>query len=730
MKHSKLKFLSIAATVLSLSLSNLTTVRANEEETESDPQTTEIVESPQTSETDTGESTTEVTETPVVSNAPIIQAVQPDGSLSPITGTIDFSAVESVTLQTDPSDSIQWQVSSDQINWIDIPQANANVLVVSNQSLKDFVGESSAAAIRVAATDSTSNQFSEAAVFNLNVENSESSSAPITDENNVEETFSKELELPEAKVKLSWSKKAGLDGAQPYFKKIEEDVYNQKIEAAIKNSETAKEAVNFEVGFEKDSGEIEPQQDVTVEFSIKKEVLKSEDEADQVELIHLDKEENGNLVKTNVATVENGTIAQNESEYSSTFTINSSATISARLNKDLKFAVFPYVLLPGLNMDDTDHPENWYGLGDSETYSNPNANGIYTQKNSSYTYVAKTNLNRNENQTKILLKTGDVGINGKVVQLQNKTPLFPSIEVDNKTYTYSAKDGIQDTYTISWVRLTPSNGTTAYSNAIRDKNPAISDKSPTWHLDGWLNLWDEDHINVNFIAQDPTKNTFTEIENSRSHPVKGISEKVLSTDASRIEDTITKEFITGDGRVYRFSGWYAGEYKTIDDSDIHDAGKSATSSPNNKVYFSQSDKILNGSVSYYAHYEEVTGSIEITKKFDGDLNQDTVFMFQVSNESTGTNVTIPIVIKKGMQSATVTVENLPLNKTLYTVEELMDWHKNDFAISNGTNSKTVQINKDNGKASVEFTNKSSPSQWFHNTMVKRNTFTNGSEGTQ
>ncbi|GEM_PF-5634051 len=132
---------------------------------------------------------------------------------------------------------------------------------------------------------------------------------------------------------------------------------------------------------------------------------------------------------------------------------------------------------------------------------------------------------------------------------------FPDITYEGKRYSYAKtpEEALQSGhYTISWDKVVVDSGANAGANA---HNPVIEGVN-TYHLNGYVNLIDENLVQVSFHVQEPGSSSFgAPLEKYYlTYPVgTAFSDVKVPTP----EDVpLTKEY---GGHEYKFVGWYSDE---------------------------------------------------------------------------------------------------------------------------------------------------------------------------
>ena len=132
---------------------------------------------------------------------------------------------------------------------------------------------------------------------------------------------------------------------------------------------------------------------------------------------------------------------------------------------------------------------------------------------------------------------------------------FPDITYEGKTYSYAKtpEEALQSGhYTISWDKVVVDSGANAGANT---HNPVIEGVN-TYHLNGYVNLIDENLVQVSFHVQEPGSSSFgAPLEKYYlTYPVGTTLSEVI---VPLPEDVpLTKEH---DGHDYKFEGWYSDE---------------------------------------------------------------------------------------------------------------------------------------------------------------------------
>lgn len=132
---------------------------------------------------------------------------------------------------------------------------------------------------------------------------------------------------------------------------------------------------------------------------------------------------------------------------------------------------------------------------------------------------------------------------------------FPDITYEGKRYSYAKtpEEALQSGhYTISWDKVVVDSGANAGANA---HNPVIEGVN-TYHLNGYVNLIDENLVQVSFHVQEPGSSSFgAPLEKYYlTYPVGTTLSEVI---VPLPEDVpLTKEH---DGHDYKFKGWYSDE---------------------------------------------------------------------------------------------------------------------------------------------------------------------------
>ena len=118
---------------------------------------------------------------------------------------------------------------------------------------------------------------------------------------------------------------------------------------------------------------------------------------------------------------------------------------------------------------------------------------------------------------------------------------FPSLEVGSKEYTYDKSGMTKGTYSILWNTVVVEDGA---NKGLNKRNPEISSKIKTYHVDGTIILNETDKYTVMFACQYPNSDKFEVLTKYAYRVDTGYQESVLTQP--------NMEPISG----YRFDGWY------------------------------------------------------------------------------------------------------------------------------------------------------------------------------
>ena len=132
---------------------------------------------------------------------------------------------------------------------------------------------------------------------------------------------------------------------------------------------------------------------------------------------------------------------------------------------------------------------------------------------------------------------------------------FPNITYEGKTYSYAKtpEEALQsDHYTISWDKVVVDSGANAGANT---HNPVIEGVN-TYHLNGYVNLIDENLVQVSFHVQEPGSSSFgAPLEKYYlTYPVGTTLSGVMVPSPDYVP--LTKVY---GGHEYKFEGWYSDE---------------------------------------------------------------------------------------------------------------------------------------------------------------------------
>ncbi len=169
---------------------------------------------------------------------------------------------------------------------------------------------------------------------------------------------------------------------------------------------------------------------------------------------------------------------------------------------------------------------------------------------------------------------------------------------------------------------------------------------------------------------------------------------------------------------YKFVGWYEDENCTkIAGTDQYYTPKKSGVDENGLPY--PNGKQGYKPATYYAKFERNTGKLTIEKTItEGTATGEQVFRFSVVNEKADINVVVGVRTTGGQGS--ITVADLPIVDTPYTIREILDWYGDDYSVAE--QSKTVTV-VEGQPIPVTFTNTKNPQSWFKDSDAKRNTFT-------
>lgn len=156
------------------------------------------------------------------------------------------------------------------------------------------------------------------------------------------------------------------------------------------------------------------------------------------------------------------------------------------------YDLYMYTLIPGKTLNSTGTPDQtWNGMGVG-TISN---------------VLPPSSYNNSE-----IIDPGDGSTGAVIVDTDKNNRPYPDIRVVEggveKIYQYAEteeekmKEGY---YTIDWIRVIVASGANAGNNQW---NPTVSDKTPTFHLDGIVTLNEENVYTVNFALKDAGEEWF------------------------------------------------------------------------------------------------------------------------------------------------------------------------------------------------------------------------------
>lgn len=169
---------------------------------------------------------------------------------------------------------------------------------------------------------------------------------------------------------------------------------------------------------------------------------------------------------------------------------------------------------------------------------------------------------------------------------------------------------------------------------------------------------------------------------------------------------------------YKFVGWYE------DPDCIKSIGNELHYTPDKSIKDENGLSYPNGEqgykpATYYAKFERNTGKLIINKTIaDGKTSGNQVFQFSIQNAEANIDVVVGVETVNG--SGSITVADLPIVDTPYTIREILDWYGDDYSVAE--QSKTVTV-VEGQQIPVTFTNTKNPQSWFKDSDAKRNTFT-------
>ena len=163
---------------------------------------------------------------------------------------------------------------------------------------------------------------------------------------------------------------------------------------------------------------------------------------------------------------------------------------------------------------------------------------------------------------------------------------YPSITVDNKTYTYDQAGSTSGTYSIEVLRLVTAGGANAGNNGY---NQTVGENIPTFHLDTRIVLHDSARMQVGFYLKDAGSNEF-ELDNA-TNVYYDINTPESEIAKPEVEQTVTLK----DGTVWQFSGWY-------EDENFQTKAEFTGNLTSNKTYYGKYEQVG----SYQVYYRDGT----------------------------------------------------------------------------------------------------------------------------
>lgn len=307
------------------------------------------------------------------------------------------------------------------------------------------------------------------------------------------------------------------------------------------------------------------------------------------------------------------------------------------------YDLYMYTLIPGKTLNSTGTPDQtWNGMGVG-TISN---------------VLPPSSYNNSE-----IIDPGDGSTGAVIVDTDKNNRPYPDIRVVEggveKIYQYAEteeekmKEGY---YTIDWIRVIVASGANAGNNQW---NPTVSDKTPTFHLDGIVTLNEENVYTVNFALKDAGEEWFIPDEHFATRVNAGYKasdlkrpdkDKALDTSGKPIEGYPYSENKVVNGITYTFDGWYTDETCTT------------------KVDFNDENYKINENTTFYARYIPETQDITVEKQVIGTTQEDATREFTFNCEYTDASGESQTTTLNLSDDETGTIANVPVGAELTLTE--------------------------------------------------------------
>lgn len=316
---------------------------------------------------------------------------------------------------------------------------------------------------------------------------------------------------------------------------------------------------------------------------------------------------------------------------------NGSSSYYVVVHDGNQYPLYVYTLIPNVKRDDDSNPDKIW-----------NAMVIGTMK---YSKSPLTWATVAEETIYVGSDTID-GLIDTTKDIAMDTSDFPQIwdSTTQQEYTYATTEEQKNQrgyYTVKWSDVVLSGGANAGNNK---KFTSVSDRVPTFHLNGVVYLNQEEYVTVDFAVKQPGAADFlpnTKYAQRVKVNTKG-NELSCPTVANNAQANY-QESVEYNGITYKFDGWY----------------RTKDCNPEDKVT-SWSSETITQNTTYYAKYVPSSANVEITKKVAGrfgEMAKEFQFTYEYGSDANKKTDTFTL-----SHNGTYIIPNVPAG-TVITVKE-------------------------------------------------------------